>query len=79
MPTTPGYIWVAGEQKVVRSIRKFVRSELKLPAECYELVGYSIHQGEEWEARWESLTVDVKAAIDAAWDSDRDPEEVRDE
>lgn len=79
MPTTPGYIWVAGEQKVVRTIRKFVRQELKLPAERYELVGYWIHEGEEWDAKWEALPADVKTAIDAAWDSGRDPEEVRDE
>lgn len=79
MPTTPGYVWVAGEQKVVRGIRRFVRSELKLPAERYELVGYWIHEGEAWEARWEALPTEVKAAIDAAWDSGRDPEEVRDD
>ena len=79
LPATPGYVWVAGEQKVVRGIRKFVRGELKLPAERYELVGYWIHEGEEWEAKWEALPTGIKAAIDAAWDSDRDPEEVRDE
>lgn len=79
LPPTPGYVWVAGEQKVVRAIRKFVRQELKLPAERYELVGYWIHEGEEWDAKWEKLPVDVKAAIDAGWDSGRDPEEVRDE
>lgn len=79
LPATPGYVWVAGEQKVVRSIRKFVRGELKLPAERYELVGYWIHDGEEWEAKWEALPVDIKAAIDAGWNSDRDPEDVRDE
>jgi NADPH-dependent ferric siderophore reductase len=79
LPATPGYVWVAGEQKVVRSIRKFVRGELKLPAERYELVGYWIHEGEEWEAKWETLPTGIRAAIDAAWDSDRDPEEVRDE
>ena len=62
MPTTPGYLWVAGEQKVVRGIRKFVRGELKLPAERYELVGYWIHEGEEWEAKWEALPIDIKAA-----------------
>ena len=37
LPPTPGYVWVAGEQKVVRAIRKFLRQELRLPAERYEL------------------------------------------
>lgn len=79
LPSTSGYIWVAGEQKVVRAIRKYVRQELKLPAERYELVGYWIHEGEAWDARWEALPAEVRAAIDAAWSSDRDREVVRDE
>jgi NADPH-dependent ferric siderophore reductase len=79
VPPTPGYVWVAGEQKVVRSIRKFVRQELKLPPERYELVGYWIANGEDWDAKWSALDPAVKAQIDAAWDSGRDPEEVRDE
>lgn len=79
LPATPGYVWVAGEQKVVRGIRKFVRQELKLPPERYELVGYWTANAEEWEARWEAIDPAIKAQIDAAWDSGRDPEEVRDE
>lgn len=79
LPTTPGYVWVAGEQKVVRGIRKFVRQELKLPAERYELVGYWTANAEEWEAKWESLDASVRAQIDASWDSGRDAEELRDE
>ncbi len=79
LPPTPGYLWVAGEQKVVRSIRKFVRHELKLPSERYELVGYWIADGEAWDAKWDALDPAVKAQIDAAWDSGRDREEVRDE
>jgi len=79
LPPTPGYIWVAGEQKVVRSIRKFVRQELRLPPERYELVGYWIADGEAWDAKWEALDPAIKAQIAAGWDSGRDPEEVRDE
>ena len=79
LPPTPGYLWVAGEQKVVRSIRRFVRQELRLPPERYELVGYWIANGEDWDARWDALDPAIKAQIDAAWDSGRDPEEVRDE
>lgn len=79
LPDVPLYIWVAGEQKVVRAVRKFVRQELKLPAERYELVGYWTHEGEAWEAKWESLPAEIKAQIDTLWDSGRDPEEARDE
>jgi NADPH-dependent ferric siderophore reductase len=76
---TPGYIWVAGEQKVVRAIRKYVRQELKLPTERYELVSYWTHEGEAWEARWKALPQAVKDAIDASWSSGRDIEDLRDE
>ncbi len=76
---TPGYIWVAGEQKVVRAIRKYVRQELKWPAERYELVGYWTQDSEVWDERWKKVPEEVKAAIDASWSSGRDMEELRDE
>lgn len=79
LPSTVGYIWAAGEQKVVRSIRKFVRQELQLPASQYELVGYWVEKQQEWDARWEALDPTVRTTIEAAWASDRDPEEVQDE
>lgn len=79
IPATPGYIWVAGEQKVVRAIRKYVRHQLKMPAERYQLVGYWIDGGEAWDARWDAVPAEVKAAIEAGWTSGRDPELVRDE
>jgi len=79
LPATPGYIWVAGEQRVVRAIRKFVRQDLKLPAERYELVGYWTANAEDWKARWEALPQTIQAQIDAAWHSGRNREDVRDE
>lgn len=79
LPPTPGYIWVAAEQKAVRAIRRRVRQVLGLPAGRYELVGYWIHEGEAWEAKWDALPEEVKAAIEAGWESDRDGEEVMDE
>ena len=79
MPKAPGYLWVAGEQKTVRAIRKYARKELGLPSERYELVAYWIHDGEEWDAKWKALDPALKAEIDAAWASGRDREEVRDE
>lgn len=79
LPATPGYVWVAGEQKAVRAIRKYVRQELNLPADRYELVGYWIHEGEAWEAKWEALPAEIKTAIEAGWSSGRDREVVRDE
>lgn len=79
LSATPGYIWVAGEQKVVRAIRKHVRQQLKLAPERYELVGYWTQESEVWEERWKNLPGEVRAAIDASWSSGRDIEELRDE
>ena len=79
LPASPGYLWAAGEQKVVRSIRKFVRQELRWPAQHYELVGYWVAQQQEWTARWDALDPAIRATIEAAWASDRDREDVQDE
>ncbi|WP_417581353.1 siderophore-interacting protein [Pelagibacterium sp.] len=79
LPATPGYVWVAGEQKVVRGIRKFVRKELGFPPQRYELIGYWIANSEDWEAKWEALDPAIKAKIDAGWDSGRDRETLMDE
>lgn len=76
---TPGYIWVAGEQRTVRAIRKYIRQDLKLPPQRYELVAYWTHEGEDWEARWNALPQAVRDAIDVSWSSGRDVEDVRDE
>lgn len=32
-----------------------------------------------WNAKYEALDESVRAALDAAWESDRDEEEIRDE
>lgn len=79
LPESPGYLWAAGEQKVVRSIRKFTRQELQWPTEHYELVGYWVAQQQEWTARWDALDPAVRTQIEAAWASDRDREDVQDE
>ncbi len=79
MPQTPGYLWVAGEHKAVRAARRLVRQEMKWPAERYEIVAYWIHEGEAWDAKWDALPEETRARIEAAWDTDRDPEEIQDE
>jgi NADPH-dependent ferric siderophore reductase len=79
LPGRPGYLWVAGEQKVVRGVRRYARQELKLGPERYEIVGYWVAQQAEWDAGWKALDPAVRERIEAAWASNRDPEEVRDE
>lgn len=79
LPATPGYIWVAGEQRVVRNLRRYIRHDLRLPSERYELVGYWTQDARDWQERFEALPSAVHAAIAAGWDSGRDRELVRDE
>lgn len=79
LPTDPGYIWVAGEQRTVRPIRRYLRHELKLAANRYCVTGYWTDKGEEWERIWEELDPAIRAQIEAAWDSDRDSEEIADD
>ena len=79
LPPTPGYIWVAGEQRVVRNLRRYIRHDLRMPAERYELVGYWTEDAQAWEERYDALPEAVRAAIAAGWDSGRDREVVRDE
>jgi NADPH-dependent ferric siderophore reductase len=78
-PEEPGYVWVAGETKVLRGVRRHLRHELGLPATAYKAVGYWVDHGEEWEARYRGLTDQVKAELDALWESDRDEEEIEDD
>ncbi|WP_424805665.1 siderophore-interacting protein [Rhodococcus sp. 27YEA15] len=79
LPTDLGYIWVAGESSMLRDIRKYLRHELKLPAARYKIIGYWTYKAEAWLAKYEALDENIRNAIDAAWESDRDEEEIRDE
>lgn len=78
-PDEPGYVWVAGETRVLRGVRRHLRHELGLPASAYKAVGYWVDRGEEWQQRWSELGDDVRAELDALWDSGRDQEEIEDE
>jgi NADPH-dependent ferric siderophore reductase len=78
-PDGPGYVWVAGETKVLRGVRRHLRHELGLPATAYKAVGYWVDHGEEWQSRYDGLADDVKAELDALWESGRDEEEIEDD
>lgn len=46
-PDSVGYVWVAGETRVLRGVRRYLRHELKLPATAYKVVGYWTEHAEE--------------------------------
>ncbi len=78
-PEGVGYVWVAGETKVLRGVRRHLRHELGLPATSYKTIGYWIDRAEEWNQRFADLDEQTKLAFETMWDSDRDPEEIEDE
>lgn len=79
LPDGTGYIWVAGETKVLRGARKYLRRERALPSESFKVVGYWTDGAEEWRERYEALTDETKAELVALWSSDRDAEDIEDE
>lgn len=79
-PAESGYVWVAGETKVTRGVRRYLRHELKLPASAYKVVGYWTENAEQWRAQYQALPDAVQERISAMWaDESRDEEEVEDE
>jgi len=80
LPAGMGYVWVAGETKDLRSVRKYLRHEVGLPASAYKVVAYWTYKGEEWLARYEGLDDTTKESLAELWeDTDRDEEAIEDE
>jgi len=75
-PDGVGYIWVAGEAKALRGVRKFLRRELGLPSTAYKTVGYWTASAESWRERYEALDDAVKADLDAMWETTADIGEI---
>ncbi|ALJ18561.1 siderophore-interacting protein [Microbacterium sp. No. 7] len=79
-PREPGYVWVAGETRVTRGVRRYLRHELKLPATAYKIVGYWTENAEQWTEKYEALPDEVRERLSSMWaDETRDVEEVEDE
>lgn len=75
LPSGPGYVWVAGETKATRGVRKHLRHELKLPASAYKVIGYWTENAEAWRERYDSLDEGTHARLMAMWDDDTRPAE----
>ena len=80
LPTGTGYVWFAGETKVLRAVRSYLRHERGLAPGAYKVIGYWTDKSEQWAERWENLDPSVRAWIDNLWaDETRDAEEIEDE
>ncbi|MBM7789347.1 siderophore-interacting protein [Tenggerimyces flavus] len=79
LPEGPGYIWVAGETGVLRSVRKYLRHERGLPATAYKTIGYWTDKAEAWTEKFDGLDEKTRAWLWAVWDTDAPEEEQEDE
>lgn len=80
LPSGPGYVWVAGETKATRGVRKILRKELGLAASAYKVIGYWTENAEAWREKYDSLDEGVHARLMAMWDDEsRSEEEITDE
>jgi NADPH-dependent ferric siderophore reductase len=73
------YVWVVGEARSTRAIRKYLRHELGWSPTSYSVTGYWTADKEAWERSWAALDPGVKRQIDDLWASNREREEVTDE
>jgi NADPH-dependent ferric siderophore reductase len=78
-PSGAGHVWVAGESKALRAVRRHLRHDLGLPASAYRSVGYWIEDAELWRSRYDALDDGTRGALEALWLSDRDEEDIEDE
>jgi NADPH-dependent ferric siderophore reductase len=78
-PDGVGYIWVAGESRALRGVRRYLRRELGLPATAYKTVGYWVEQAEAWRERYKALDDATRSALESLWSSGRDEQEIEDE
>jgi NADPH-dependent ferric siderophore reductase len=65
-----GYVWVAGETRVLRGVRKYLRRELGLPVTAYKAVGYWTDHAEDWMDRYRALDDDTRTTLEAMWADD---------
>jgi NADPH-dependent ferric siderophore reductase len=79
LPPGQGYVWVAGEARELRSIRKYLRRERGLAASAFTVVGYWTDAAEQWHERWEALDPAIKAELEEMWQSDRDEADIEEE
>lgn len=73
------HVWVAGETRLTRDARAFLRHELGLPRDAYKCVGYWTDRAEQWQARYEEMGEAFHRQVASLYASDRDSEEIADE
>ena len=67
---------MAGETRILRDVRRYLRTELGLPAHAYKTVGYWTDGAESWRARYDALDAEIRASLEALWTADADPADI---
>jgi NADPH-dependent ferric siderophore reductase len=62
-----GYLWVAGETRTLRGVRRYLRKDLGLPADAYKTVGYWTDGADRWRARYDALDAEIRSSLEALW------------
>ena len=78
-PSTPGYIWAAGEAGAIRNVRKYLRHELGLLPDRYHAVGYWREDADAWFSAYQQLDFDLGTFYEQAIRDGKDDEQIRDE
>lgn len=64
--TVDTFLWVAGEAKVLRGVRRYVRHELGWGKGSYAIVGYWIDDAERWRERWVEVADRIQGELEEA-------------
>ena len=78
LPGGPGYVWMAGETRAVRAVRRELRHVRGIPSGRYGLTGYWLTDAEEWTARYERHAAELEALWAQGEAEGRDPEAIED-
>ena len=61
LPETDRYVWLAGEARASRAVRRHLRRELRWPQSDFYTCGYWQIEAEKWNARYEQVADEVLA------------------
>lgn len=61
LPSSDRYVWLAGEARASRAVRRHLRRELKWPQADFYTCGYWQMDAEKWNARYEEVADEVMA------------------
>lgn len=59
LPEGDGYVWFAGEASESRTVRKHLRSEHRLPADRFDVIGYWRVNSEKWLEKFEPISEEM--------------------